>query len=147
MLAADTQDSLRDGEVIEWTDQDDDEIDTTEFAYNGEAQYVIPSLVKPRENSAFEFPKEGYKVAYYEKTATKDRHASTDTPSDRSVDGYVLDYIRDANTIVEEGTYVAVVPPRRQRHKGQRGRADRIHHRGQQPRERQDRQGVRQEVH
>ena len=77
MLAADTQDSLRDGEVIEWTDQDDDEIDTTEFAYNGEAQYVIPSLVKPRENSAFEFPKEGYKVAYYEKTATKDRHAST----------------------------------------------------------------------
>ena len=59
MLAADTQDSLRDGEVIEWTDQDDDEIDTTEFAYNGEAQYVIPSLVKPRENSAFRVPQGG----------------------------------------------------------------------------------------
>ncbi|MBM6953981.1 S-layer homology domain-containing protein [Enorma phocaeensis] len=110
-LAGDTQDSLRDGKVTAWADQDGDGITATEFTFNGEAQYVVPTTVKPRENSAFNLPVAGYKVAYYKKTSTKDPNAGTDVPSDRSADGYKLTYIRDKGTIVQEGTYVAVVLP------------------------------------
>ena len=65
------------------------------------------------------------------RSAAKDRHASTDTPSDRSVDGYVLDYIVTRTPLFTGNALRTVDFPDVSGMEIGEGREIEIHHRGQ----------------
>ena len=104
MLVADTTDSLAGGAITEYTDQDGDAVDSLEFTYNGNDQYIVPTAVKPRENSPFDLPADGYKLSYYKVVD------SVEKASDVTPDGEYLHYINNTGKgIQDEGTYVVAV--------------------------------------